>query len=188
MPYPTLIDSERIIATARNILEEQGVESITLRRVAEVLGVKTPSLYRYFANKHAVIRAVNEITLRELFDAMNQADNPQEAPAERLVSIAKAYRRYAHKHPVCYVLAMSSSPEIKPPLEIQTRLVLPLQALVAEITGEANSLSGLRGVYAFVHGWASLEIAQQLRRGGDLDSDFEHSFRAYVRGLASDAA
>jgi hypothetical protein len=66
---------------------------------------------------------------------------------------------------------------------VQVQLVLPLQALFAQLLAdEADSLAALRGAYAFLHGWVSLEIGQQLRRGGDLDRHFEQSFRAYLAG------
>ncbi len=182
MPYPSQIDRERIIETARELIETQGIDAVTLRMVADQLGVKAPSLYRYVKNKNAMLLAVNEVTHQELTDAIMQVADSSTPLSERLVSIAIAYRQYAHAHPVCYELAMSSNPEIKPPQDVLVQQVLPLQALFAQLTNETVSLVALRGALALLHGWVSLEINQQLQRGGDLNAHFEQSFRAYLAG------
>ncbi|NQU29174.1 MAG: TetR/AcrR family transcriptional regulator [Anaerolineae bacterium] len=182
MPYPSLIDRDRIVETARELIETQGIDAVTLRVVADALGVKAPSLYRHVKHKNAMLLAVNEVTLRELIAVMMDAVDSPAPLVARLVTVATAYRDYAHAHPVCYELAMSSNPEIKPAQDVQVQMVLPLQALFAQLTDGADSLAALRGAYAFLHGWVSLEINQQLRRGGDLGSHFEQSFRAYLAG------
>jgi len=182
MPYPSQINHDLIVETARTIIEEQGIDAVTLRVVADTLGVKAPSLYRYFKNKNAMLLAMNEITSRELVDAMMVASDSDVPLVERLLNLARAYRQYAHQHPVCYELSMSSNADIKPDFETQVQLVLPLQALFAQLVDEEDSLAALRGAYAFLHGWVSLEIGQQLRRGGDLNAQFEQSFRAFLAG------
>lgn len=182
MPYPSQIDRDRIIQTARELIEAQGVDSVTLRVVADALGVKAPSLYRYVKNKNAMLLAINEVTGRELVNAMMQAADSALPLIERLMTVARAYRQYAHDHPVCYTLSMSSDPEIQPSQEVRLQQVLPLQTLFIELTNEADSLVALRGAYAFLHGWVSLEINQQLRRGGDLNAHFEQSFRVLLSG------
>ncbi len=184
MPYPSQIDYDRIIESAREQIEAHGIDAVTLRMVADALGVKPPSLYRYVKNKNAMLLAVNEVTLQELADTIMQVADSCKTLTECLVEMAIAYRQYAHTHPVCYELAMSSNPEIKPPQDVQVQLILPLQDLFAQLTGDNDSLAALRGAFALLHGWVSLEINQQLRRGGDLSAHFEQSFRAYLAGWA----
>ena len=182
MPYPSLIDRDRIVETARELLEAKGIDAVTLRVVAEALGVKAPSLYRHVKNKNAMLLAINKVTISELINLMMQAADIAAPLTERLVTVAMVYREYAHAHPVCYELAMSSRPEIKPAEDEQVQLVLPVQALFAQLAGETDSLAALRGAYALLHGWVSLEIGQQLRREGDLSEHYQQSFRAYLAG------
>jgi hypothetical protein len=66
-------------------------------------------------------------------------------------------------------------------------LVLPLQSLFAELIGEEKAFPALRGLYAFLHGWVSLELSQQFERGGDLDAHFEQAFRAFLQGWKDSA-
>jgi hypothetical protein len=46
-------------------------------------------------------------------------------------------------------------------------------------------LAALRGLWALAHGFVALELTGKFQRGGDLSVDFDHSIRAYVRGLRS---
>lgn len=186
MPYPAQINQETIIAAARALLEQHGVEHLSLRLLAEHLGVKAPSLYRHVRNKTALLLSVKNSTLRELFDALYAALEQGATPTERILSVGQAYRRYAHQNPACYGLIFTNTiPELLPDAEAEAhneQLVLPLQALFAQVSGEAASLAGLRGLLGLLHGWVTLELATQFRRGGDLDAHFEQAIRAYLRG------
>ena len=54
MPYPAQIDHEAILTSAEQLLERTGIEQLSLTLLASELGVKTPSLYRYIANRDAL--------------------------------------------------------------------------------------------------------------------------------------
>ena len=97
-------------------------------------------------------------------------------PAERLRSVAYAFRSFAHQHPRRYVLAMTAEVAVtRPDEDLLVEMILPIQAIMAELTGEAASLSALRGFLALLHGFVMLEVHQQLQRGGDLDAAFDDS-------------
>ena len=55
-----------IVAAARRILEEEGVEALTMRRLAGAVGMRAPSLYKYFPTKRAVEAALIEEAMVEL--------------------------------------------------------------------------------------------------------------------------
>lgn len=183
MPHPSQIDREMVIATARQLIERDGLEKLSLRKLADELGVKAPSLYRYFKNKTAILRAVNEDTSVQLTQALRDAVDHDVPLQEQLISLAHTYRAFAHENRLTYGLLMTNTIEdIQPPDEVLAQNVLPLQALFAQWVGENDSLPALRGAFALLHGWSMLENANQLRRGGDLDAHFEASFRAYIAG------
>lgn len=183
MPYPAQIDYETLIETASAMIEDVGVEGTQLRLLAEKIGVKAPSLYNHVANKGALLRAVNELTLKRFVDALYQAADSENSVEEKLIAIAHRFRSFAHENPVCYSLANNSpAGEERPDPQWREALILPLQALVAELVGEDNAFPALRGIYAFLHGWVMLEISQQFERGGDLDAHFLQSFQALLAG------
>lgn len=183
MPYPAQINRETVIAAARDLIESEGMAQVSLSRLADNLGVRTPSLYRYVENKTALLRAVNEATFRGLFAAITPLLDTPGTANQRIMAIAVAYRAYAHRHPVTYGLAYTNTiAELRPDPAEQEQAVLPFQALLAEISGESDSLPALRGLLALMHGFVMLELAGQLQRGGDLQAAYIQSIRAYLAG------
>lgn len=183
MPYPSQINRDSIIETAREMIEAEGVDKLSLRSLAEALGVKAPSLYRYVKNKTALLRAINERTTREMIAQLYEAADERLPARERLIALALAFRQFVHENPACYMLSSNTPPdETRPDADEREELVIPLQTIFSEITGEDDSLAAIRGAYAFMHGWVILEVMQQFERGGDLEANFERAFRAYIAG------
>jgi AcrR family transcriptional regulator len=60
------LDAERIAATAADFLDRHGLEALTMRRLAEELGVGTMTLYGYFRDKDELLDAVVERHARRL--------------------------------------------------------------------------------------------------------------------------
>jgi hypothetical protein len=97
--------------------------------------------------------------------------------------MAGSYRKYALAHPRTYSLAFGAlEAEMQIDPATAEGLVLPLQAAFVEYVGQDRSLDALRGYWALLHGFTSLEINGQFRRGGDLNVVFERSVRAYIAG------
>ncbi len=186
MPYPSQINRESIVQTALEMIEAEGVDRLSLNRISAALGVKTPSLYRYVKNKTALLRAVNEETFRGIFRAINPALQSPGSARERLLAIAMVYRDFAHAYPITYGLAYTNTiAELRPDENEQEQAVLPFQALMAEISGEADSLPALRGLLALMHGFVMMELSGQFRRGGDLQAAYVKSIEAYLAGWSS---
>ncbi|MGJ3241213.1 MAG: TetR/AcrR family transcriptional regulator [Anaerolineae bacterium] len=182
MPYPSKVNYEDIVNQAWDLVESEGFEQLSLAHLAESLGVRASSLYRYVKNKAELVQAVNEQTHHKLFTALNAVPVHDDA-LTHIMGIAQAYRAFAHAHPTTYTLSfVTVEPEQRPAADMQERDVLPLQGVMARLCGEDNSLTALRGLFALIHGFAMLEIHDQLRRGGDLDDVFHQVLEVYLRG------
>jgi AcrR family transcriptional regulator len=182
MPYPAQVSRDAILGKAREMIEAEGVEALALAKLAAALAIKAPSLYRYFESKAALLRAVNSDTATRLVEAMRAAVSDEKP----LLKMAIAYRQFAHEHPAAYALAFGNpSDEIRPDEQELERLALPLQAVMAQISGEAHSLAALRGSWALLHGFVSLELAGHFRRAGDVEQAFVQAVEAYARGWRS---
>jgi AcrR family transcriptional regulator len=182
MPYPAQTDREIIVQTARELIEKEGIEQLSLAQLAATVGIKAPSLYRHIQNKAALIQAVNFLTFQQLFAAYEQALEAAAAePKARLLALFRAHRAFAQANPVTYMLAFTTT-EPREDENLLEQMVLPVQALMAALSGEARSLAALRGALALLHGFVMLELNKQFRRGGDLDEAFEQAIKAYVAG------
>ncbi|MEJ2747850.1 MAG: WHG domain-containing protein [Anaerolineae bacterium] len=183
MPYPTQINRDQIIQQAAQMVAAEGAEALSLHKLAAALGVKAPSLYRYVGGKADLLQAVNLLTLQELFAAMETAQMaaPTE-PIARMQALLAAYRDFALTRPRLYFLAFGDNDAYRPEEDVLLQMVLPIQAVMAEVAGQADSLAALRGALALAHGFVMLELTNQLRRGGSLEEAFTLSAAAYLRG------
>jgi AcrR family transcriptional regulator len=184
MPYPAKTDLDAVIAAAHGLIERDGIDQLSLTTLAAELGVKPPSLYRHVDSKSALVRAINMRTFGDLSATFATAlQQVGDGPEARLWALFRAHRAFAHANPATYTLAFSSSgPGERGDEQQLTLSILPVQAIMAEISGEAHSLAALRGALALVHGFVMLELNNQLQRGGDLTEAFEASVAAYIAG------
>lgn len=186
MPYPAQTSYDAIVTTAQDLIERDGAEQLSLAQLAAALNIKAPSLYRYVDSKATLLRAVVVRTFDQLFAAYDVALQSGGTPREQLRRVLVAHRAFAHAHPAGYVLAFTTSaPEERPDAQSLEARVLPVQRILAELTGADAALSALRGALALVHGFVMLELHRQLRRGGDLDAAFELAIDAYLAGVTA---
>lgn len=91
----------QIVTAARTLLEQEGPEALTMRRLAARVGITAPSLYKYFPDKSSVVNALAGVMLRETAEALESAEStaPGSFPA-----LATAYRTHALAHPHLYRL------------------------------------------------------------------------------------
>ena len=94
-PRRTLLTRERIVAAATALVDAEGLDSLSTRRLAAELGVQGPSLYHYFATKDDILDAVaNEIVASvdtTMFGTLDWAD--------ALRAWAYSYRAALAAHP-----------------------------------------------------------------------------------------
>lgn len=189
MPYPSQLTYDSILDTACALIEQDGAEALSLHKLAAALGVKAPSLYRYFAGKPALLAAINTRTVEAFTATLQHAAAGDGDPAQRLMAMANAFRAYAHAHPTLYLLMYGSNdPDIRPDDALLPPLALPIQAVFAQIAGETQGLHAMAGGWALLHGFVMLEINAQFRRLDDADRAFEVAMRIYLAGWASAAA
>ncbi len=183
MPYPSQITQEKIVEKAREMVEAEGVEQLSLHKLAAALGVKAPSLYRYFARKTDLLRAVNLQTAQRMVKAMEQAMSSESDSYARFLAMAHACRTFGYTYPMTYRLAFTNTnPDLRPDDALLEAMAIPIQQVMAEISGEADSLAALRGAWALMHGFILFEISGQFRRGGDLEAAFTQCVEAYLNG------
>ncbi|MEW2085501.1 TetR/AcrR family transcriptional regulator [Streptomyces sp. NPDC005283] len=158
MPDPTR--AQQIVTAARELLEQEGPEALTMRRLAERVGIKAPSLYKHFPDKSSVETALIAEFLRETAEVLEAAEA---AAAGTFQALATAYRAYALVHPHLYRLA-TDRPLAREalPAGVEDRAVAPLLRAVG---GDADAA---RAAWAFAHGMTILELNGRFPPGADL--------------------
>jgi AcrR family transcriptional regulator len=167
----TLTERQRQIAVAaRALLDAEGPDGLTMRRVADALGIKAPSLYKHVPDKTALELLVIADGLAEVAEALEAATADA---ADPLPALAKAYRDYAVAHPHLYRL-MNYRPLRRDllPEGLEDRAALPL---LKAFGGDSDKA---RALWAFAHGMVSLEIDGRFPPDADLPA-------AWQAGLAT---
>ncbi len=94
-----------IVATARELAEEQGWDAVTTRRLAERIEYSQPVLYSHFRGKREIIGAVALEGAAELAAAVRSATSASptaDGPRGRVAALAHAYLDFAARHPAVY--------------------------------------------------------------------------------------
>ncbi|WP_020575179.1 TetR/AcrR family transcriptional regulator [Actinopolymorpha alba] len=164
----------QIADAARHLLEAEGPDALTMRRIGEALGIKAPSLYKHLPDKTALEAQLVADAFTELAEAMEAASANAASPTVRLAAVARAYRRYAVDHPHLYRL-MNYRPLRRDllPDDLENRSALPL--LEAVEYDEARA----RAMWAFAHGMVSLEIDNRFPSTADLDAAWQAGLAAF---------
>ncbi|HEX3564678.1 MAG TPA: TetR/AcrR family transcriptional regulator [Acidimicrobiales bacterium] len=170
--------SAQIVEAARRLLEDEGPASLTMRRLAEELGMQAPSLYKHFPGKTGVELALIEDALSDIGEVSHRAIH-RAGPKGRLLALLDAYRRHSVSHPNLYRMATGG------PL-LRDQLPPGLEEWAGNpwfvVTGDP-SLS--QALWSFAHGMVILELDARYPPGSDLDATwrsgavaFDHAIRA----------
>lgn len=96
--------TDAILAAARTVMREKGVAGLNLNEVANLVGVKTPSLYNYFSGKMALYDALFGLGFR-LSRERREALTREHPPGwERLHAWLDGHIRFAQEHPELFQL------------------------------------------------------------------------------------
>ncbi|GAA4619884.1 TetR/AcrR family transcriptional regulator [Actinoallomurus vinaceus] len=153
--------ARQIVAAARELLEKDGADALTMRRLADRLGIRAPSLYKHFPDKAAVEVELIAEGMEELARALEAAEAA--GPDDVMAGLGAAYRAYALAHPHLYRLTTSGPlPRDLLPPGLEDRTAMPLVRAV----GDADRA---RAVWAFAHGMVVLELDGRFPPGADLD-------------------
>ncbi|MEU5639145.1 TetR/AcrR family transcriptional regulator [Streptomyces milbemycinicus] len=96
-------DRERlIVATARELAEQQGWDAVTTRLLAERIEYSQPVLYSHFRGKREIIGAVALAGATEMAVAVRAATSSANSPRERVAALARAYLDFAARNPAVY--------------------------------------------------------------------------------------
>src|SRR3984893_16965690 len=71
--------AREIVTAARQLLEDEGLDSFSMRRLADRLGVRAPVIYKHFASKSALVAALISVGFEEqgaLFEAALTSSDP----------------------------------------------------------------------------------------------------------------
>lgn len=190
MQHRAGLDQKVVVEAAAELVNAEGEQSLTLSRLAERLGVQTPSLYNHVDGLAGLYRALALKNARDLAERLAQATIGKAGP-QALMALAQAYRDYIKAAPGVYLASLRASgnqenpdPQLQAAEERTVRVVL---AVVASFGLEGDDgIHAVRGLRSVVHGFASLEIAGGFGLPLDCDESFRRLVEILIRGLQAE--
>ena len=184
MPTPPRTSLPDIVRAARALLETDGLEHLTMQRVAQTVGVRGPSLYKHVRDRGDLVRLISNDAIQELSSRVAAAAT-HENPRGNLQAIARTLRGFARDYPETYSLLWARVPDAwRFDQELNVLATEPLLRAVASLVGEVDRLAAARTCFAWAHGFITMELAGAFRLGGDVDAAFEFGLERLVATLS----
>lgn len=181
---------DEILDAATDLLLDVGhAKAVSIRSVAERVGVTPPSIYLHFQDKDALLDAVCARYFEKLDDEMQRVSAEQPNTIDVLRAQGLAYVRFAVDNPELYRIATMG--EAKPDSSVDAALAssafehmcATVKALMAEDvlpTGDATGVA--LELWSAAHGVAALLIAKPHLPFGDADAFTDRVLRAVFSG------
>jgi AcrR family transcriptional regulator len=151
---------ERILEAALRVMDEEGLEAVTMRRLGRELGVEAMSLYNHVEDKDAVLKGVLALVMAG-FDLPEDRDLDW---IERVRQMSRTFRSLLLRHPGVIPLLSEKSGPITDP-----RALVPIETALQTLRdaglSEAETIHAYRAVVGFVVGNVALEVAGFLNPG-----------------------
>jgi AcrR family transcriptional regulator len=182
------LSTASVVSAAAEIADADGLDNLTLARLAASVGVRTPSLYNHVGSLDDVRRRVALTALRELAEDLRDAAVGR-ARDDALLALAAAYRTYARRHPGRYAAAQRAPAAGDD--ELRAAAAAAVDVLLAVLRGYGlegdDAIHAARALRSALHGFVALEAGGGFGLKVDLDESFERMVAALARGLSDSA-
>lgn len=166
-PRETPLTRELVLRAALEIIDRDGVDGLSMRRLGQALGRDPMALYRHAANKAALLDGVAELVLDQL-----TVDTTDDDWAGELRAVAHAYRNLALTHP--NVVPLLVTRPLATPLALRPLGTLrPLEAVLDLLTRagftDIDALHIYRSLFGFLHGHVLDELQELVDNPEETD-------------------
>ncbi len=176
LPAAERLTRSRIVEEAVALLDEEGAESLSMRRLASRLGVSPMSLYHHVADKAALVDGIAE-------HLMAQLEVPDESvPWDAAIrTMATSFRSLTMRHPAAFRVLLGRE---RPAAMLRTAEIV-VARLVAAGFEEGAAVTTFRVVVRFLLGSVMVESTPRLPMS-QLDETFERGLSVLIAGIGAE--
>ena len=178
------LDRERVISAAAQLCDGEGLDKLTLTRVAGMLGVRQPALYRHIGGYDDLLRSLSlrgrEILAQRLADAAVGLSGD-----DSVAAVGHAWRKVVRDHPGIYAATDRYPCAGDAELEAAVERVLAVlgQALRGYDLTEADRVHAARTLRSAFHGFSHLESGDGHPLPHDPEDTFGHLVELLCAGI-----
>ena len=178
------LDSAKVIEAAARIADTEGLDRLTLTRVADELGVRQPALYRHIDGYDDLLRSLSlrgrEILAQRLADAAVGL-----AGDDSVAAVGHAWRQMVRDHPGIYAATDRYPCAGDAELEAAVEWVLAVLGQILrgyDLTDEGR-VHAARTLRSAFHGFSHLESGDGHPLPHDPEDTFEHLVELLCAGI-----
>ena len=161
-----------LIQAGIEILSDEGLKGLSLRKVARRAGVSHAAPYAHFADKQALVAAISTAGYESLYAEFMQIDQQyQEQPLKKLVEVAWCYLQFAVNAPAHFKLTFSGAIEKEQDYPAFVEITRQSFAFLSEIVADCQTAGIIRPgptdllavhFWGAIHGLTTLLIEGQI--------------------------
>jgi AcrR family transcriptional regulator len=177
------LTTAKVVDAALDLVDEQGVEGLTLAAVAARTGVATPSLYKHVASLgelrgHVGLRVLEDMTDRCTHTVLGLSGD------QAVEALMRAYRSYVQEHPKRYAAAPMDPLHDELQQAAGVKFVEVILATLRQYGLEgSDAIHATRRLRVIVHGFASIESSGGFGLPEGLDDTYDQLVRMYLNDL-----
>jgi len=179
------LDKNTVIQAAVELVNADGMQALTLGRLAGELGIQTPSLYNHIDGLPGLQKDMAVLNAKLLADRLSEAAVGKSG-SDLFMEVAQAFRNYVKEYAGLYMSTLRSSGtqdvQDEDLVREEERAVKIGTTVMASLGLKGkDAIHALRAFRSMVHGFATLEVAG----GFGLPLECDESFRRLVTALSA---
>jgi AcrR family transcriptional regulator len=183
------------LVAAEQLIETQGYDGLSARKVASAIGYTVGSLYFVFKNLDELVQRVNGRTLDQLYMKLSESLTECRQPQDCLYTLGMAYLDYATKHAYRWRMVFEHQPQSEGLLmeihedksdRVYELVERQIAALTMNTLPQSEIALSARAIWSGIHGIAILRTTNQLQSTEGQDSVaplIKHLIERYLAGV-----
>ena len=179
-----------ILQASWKIVESEGWQALSIRKIAEAIEYSAPVIYDHFANKEAILFEFTRQGFERLNKELTVAKKASSSPEQELIAIADAYWKFAFSHKeyyqLMYGLGMPTCETIRQITELHSFSELILDTIRNLIAASNNQATDpflkLHTYWSMLHGLISINM---MGKDNGKDELAVMVLKDFIRGFIS---
>ncbi|MCJ8209556.1 TetR/AcrR family transcriptional regulator [Mucilaginibacter sp. RS28] len=181
-----------IIKTAWDMVQKDGWQALSIRKIADAIEYSVPVIYDHFENKEAILLEFGKKGFRKLTEKLEAARNCCSTPEDKIKAMADAYWDFAFNNIQLYQLmfgiGMASCESGKCTTEFETfsdMLMEPIQEMLTKHNrSDVSACLKYHTLWSVMHGLVSIKISGTSPADKELNKMvLDDAVNGYIRNL-----
>ncbi len=185
--------ARRILAAGRRLLDKEGSDAVTMRRIAKAVGITPMAIYRHYSDRETLLNALADEGFRELAACLGR-NRSSGTVEERLARLADIFLEHALDNPCLFELMfLKPRPGARRFPEDFEAGASPTANFIAEVVREGMQKGHFREdnaweivfeTGALSHGMIVLFLGGRMgMSASEFRKFYRRSFGRYIRGI-----